>query len=107
MLWQNARGVPDAADLWSSRSPDTKLIDSINLMLAKKSTKPYPPGCILVLVLYPDLTTAEEFEELMPSVNVPPQHPFTEIYVGGMFPASSNGSLGGYFWWRLSPTQQA
>lgn len=107
MLWQDARGVPDAADLWSSQSPDAKLIDSINLMLAKKSNKPYPPSCILVLVLYPDLTTAEEFEELIPGVNVSTQHPFAEIYVGGMFPASSSGSLGGYVWWRLSPTQQA
>jgi hypothetical protein len=107
MLWQSARDVPNAPNLCSSGSPDAKLIDSINHRLAEKSLKRYPPGCILVVGVYPDLTTAEEFEELIPGVNVSVQHPFAEIYVGGLFPASSSGSLGGYFWWRLSPTQQA
>lgn len=106
MLWQSARGAPDAADSWSSRSPDRKLIDSINLVLAKKSKRAYPPGCVLVLVLYPDLTSAEEFAELMGQINMAPDHPFAEIYVGGLFPASSSGSAGGYFWWKLSPARK-
>lgn len=107
MLWQNARSVPHAADAWNSRSPDQKLIDSVNLMLAKKSTKPYPSGCVLVLALYPDLTTAEEFDDLMYGIKVPIDHPFTQIYVGGMFPASTSGSRGGCFWWRLHPKRQS
>lgn len=56
---------------------------------------------MLVLFLYPVLTDAEEFAELMDEINVPEDHPFAEIYVGGLFPESSSGSAGGYFWWRV------
>ena len=31
MLWQNARDLTDAPDSWSSKSPDQKLIDSVNV----------------------------------------------------------------------------
>ena len=42
MLWQNARGVSGAADLWISKDPDQKLIDNIHAGLTKKCGKPYP-----------------------------------------------------------------
>lgn len=104
MLWQNARDLPDAPDSWSTKSPDQKLIDSVRLALTKKSGKAYPPGCVLLIAIYPDLTTAEEFAALIPEISVPDAHPFTEIYVGGLFPASSSGSVGGYSWWKLRPS---
>jgi hypothetical protein len=103
MLWQNARHVPGAPDSWNSKRPDQKLIDSVNLALTKKSGKAYPSGCVLVVAVYPDLTAAEEFALLMPEIRVPDAHPFAEIYVGGLFPAWSGGSEGGYSWWKLSP----
>ncbi len=102
MLWHNARGVPGAPDMWGSKSPDQKLVESINSALAKKCVKAYPPGCVLLVALYPDLTSAEEFAELTPQISVPPDDPFTEIYVAGMFPASSSGSRGGYHCWKLA-----
>jgi len=79
MLWQNARGSSDAPDSWSTKGPDQKLIDSVSLALAKKSAKAYPPGCVLLIVVYPDLTDAEEFASLMPEIRVPAGHGFAEI----------------------------
>lgn len=104
MLWQNARDLPGAPDLWSTKSPDQKLVDSVSLAFAKKSGKAYPSGYVFLVAVYPDLTAAEEFAELMPEIRVPDAHPFAEIYVGGLFPASSSGSVGGYFWWKLRPS---
>jgi hypothetical protein len=101
MFWQNACDLPDAPDSWSSKGPGQKLVDSVNLALAKKSAKAYPAGCVLLVVVYPDLTATEEFASLMPEVRVPDGHPFAEIYVGGLFPASSSGSVGGYSWWTV------
>src|SRR5206468_5032471 len=71
MLWQNARGVQDAPNSWWTRAPDDKLIHSVNEALRKKSAKSYPPHCVLVLVVYADLTSAEEFAEAIPRLEVP------------------------------------
>ena len=101
MLWQDARAVPGAPDMWSSKSPDQKLVGSVNSALAKKCAKPYPPGCVLLVALYPDLTSAEELADLTPEISVPADHSFAGIYVGGMFPVSSHGSPGGYHCWKL------
>jgi hypothetical protein len=81
--------VGGAPNLWSSKSPDQKLVDSVTMALAKKSAKAYPSGCMLLVVVYPDLTDAEEFASLRQGIVVPPSHPFAEIYVGGLFPVSS------------------
>ena len=102
MLWKNARGRPGAADIWISKNPDQKLIDSINAVLAKKCAKQYPANCILVLNLYPDLTDAEELNSLLPQIKVPVNHPFVGIYLAGIFPMSSSGSLSGYHCWKLA-----
>jgi hypothetical protein len=101
MLWQNARGVSGAADMWMSKDPDQKLIDNINVGLTKKCDKSYPADCVLVMHLNPDITTAEEFEALIAQIKIPADHPFVEIYVGGMFPISHN-SNGGYQWWKVA-----
>jgi hypothetical protein len=103
MLWQNARAIPEAPDLWIGKSPDQKLVDDISLALEKKSRMVYPFGCVLVVEVNPDVTTAEEFADLMPAIHVPAANPFGGIYVGGFFQASYSGSAGGYVWWRLSP----
>jgi len=102
MLWQDARDSPDAPDSWKSKSPDEKLITSVNLALGKKSGKTYPSGCVLVVAIYPELTAADEFAALLPEINVPVGHPFAAIYIGGLFP-ETKWSVGGYSWWRLSP----
>jgi len=102
MLWQNARGVPGAAQTSISKSPDQKLIDSLSTILQKKCGKPYPQGCVLLVALYPDITSAKEFELLLPQIKIPSTTSFAEIYVAGVFPASSGGSRGGYYCWKLA-----
>src|SRR5262245_5335613 len=89
MLWQHARNVPGAPGMWRGVRPDAQLIKAANAILAKKASKPYPPGCILVVNLYPDITSAEEFEAILADIKVPAQHPFRGIYVTGLFPESS------------------
>jgi hypothetical protein len=102
VAWHNqTTGTSHEYDAHGSDVPD--LIYSVNLALTKKSGKAYPSGCVLVVAVYPDLTAAEEFALLMPEIRVPDAHPFAEIYVGGLFPAWSGGSEGGYSWWKLSP----
>lgn len=102
MLWQNARRVPRADQSWMSKAPDRKLVDSVSVILQKKCGKLYPEGCVLLVVLYPDITSADEFEHLLPEIQIPPTTSFVEIYVAGVFPASSSGSRGGYYCWRLA-----
>ena len=101
MLWQTARNVPGAADMWMSKDPDQKLLDSINAGLAKKCGKPYPAHCALVMQIYPDLISAEELDTLIHHIKIPTDHFFAGIYLTGIFPTSSGGSRGGYFCWKL------
>jgi len=101
MLWQNARGVPGAKNIWIGKEPDQKLVDSLNTVLSKKCDKQYPANCILVVHLNPHITAAEELETLITQIKVPVDHSFRGIYLGGMFPISRN-SRGGYQWWKLA-----
>lgn len=102
MLWQNARGLPGAPQVWKSKNPDGKLVERIHLALKNKCAKQYPSRCLLLVGLYPDLTTADEFADLIPEIEVPSPCPFAEIYLGGVFPTSSSGSHGGYRCWKLA-----
>lgn len=102
MLWQNARRVPGATDMWMSKNPDRKLIDSINTGLTKKCNKPYPATCVLVVNIYPDMTSAEELDALIHQIQIPVGHSFAGIYLTGIFPTSRGGSRGGYHCWKLA-----
>jgi hypothetical protein len=102
MLWQNARGVASATDIWISKDPDQKLIDSINTGLIKKCAKSYPAHCVLILHIYPDLMSAEELDALLHQIKIPADHSFAGIYLTGMFPTSSGGSRSGYSCWKLA-----
>lgn len=101
ILWRNARRIPGAPQSWMSKEPDRKLVESVNVALEKKCGKPYPPGCVLLVNVYPDITSAEEFQELLHDIHVPANCFFAEIYVTGEFPTSSGGSPGGYSCWKL------
>ncbi len=101
-VWQNTRRLANAPDEWSGKEPDQSLIRNINSRLQEKCVKgTYPPSCVLVLTVYPDVTLAEEFADLVPEIRAPRDHAFAGIYVGGLFPACSSGSPGGYQWWKL------
>jgi hypothetical protein len=64
MLWQNARHRPNAPQMWKGKEPDQNLINHANINLTKKCAKKYPSGCVLLINIYPEITTAEEFEYL-------------------------------------------
>lgn len=100
MLWQNARRVPGASNMWIGKSPDQKLVYSVNAALSKKCNKRYPANCVLLVNLEQATTSAEEVEALIAQIKVPAHHAFAEIYLGGIFPISSRG--GGYHFWRLA-----
>jgi hypothetical protein len=103
MLWQNARALPEAAKIWTSKWPDRKMVDSLNVVLENKCKKRYPVGCLLLAVLYPDVTSAEEFEHLLPEIQIPPVAPFASIYIAGDFPVSSSSAgSGGYHCWKVA-----
>jgi hypothetical protein len=103
MLWQAARGVAGAPDLWQGKEPDATLSDHIEHMIKKKSGIPYPCGTALVVWLgEPALTSAAEFEELVSQITVPSPCVFASIYVGGRFPVSSDGSPWGVRFWKLA-----
>jgi hypothetical protein len=95
MLWQNARRIPNAPQIWIGKEPDQSLISHANIGLTKKCAKKYPDGCILLINIYPDITTSEEFELLINQINIPSNNSFIEIYVGGNFP------VGGFHYWKL------
>lgn len=101
MLWQNARCVPGAADMWMGKNPDQKLVDSISAALSKKCAKHYPANCVLVVNLEQATTLAEEIQSLIAQIKVPVDRPFAGIYLAGIFTISS-GSGGGYHCWRLA-----
>ncbi|MFQ5804333.1 MAG: hypothetical protein ACE5JQ_15700 [Candidatus Methylomirabilales bacterium] len=101
MLWQNARRVQGAANIWIGKNPDQKIIEHVNAVLTEKCGKQYPPKCVLVVGVYPDVTAAEELDALIGQIKVPVDHPFVEIYLAGNFPSSSGGSGGGYYCWKL------
>jgi hypothetical protein len=81
MLWQRARSVPEAADMWMSKDPDQKLIDSINAGLTKKCGKPYPAHCVLLGQIYPDVISAEELNTLIHQIQIPTNPSFAAIIV--------------------------
>ena len=95
MLYQNARHRPNAPQIWIGKEPDQNLINHANVGLTKKCAKKYPTGCILLINIYPDITTSEEFQSLIHQINIPLNNPFIEIYVGGRFP------VGSFYYWKL------
>jgi hypothetical protein len=102
MLWQNARGIPGAADISLGKKPDQALIDHINHMIAKNCSKQYPEHCLLIVHIYPDLTDADEMKVMRNQIKIPERHPFVDIYLGGWFPSSSSGCPGGYYCGKLT-----
>ncbi|SRR6266487_3703794 len=98
--WEYARKDPTAPAKWPLTNPDQTLIADINNRIAEKCLATYDLRTVLVIGIYPAITTKAEFEELKNSIAIPSSIPFTAIYVAGVFPHSSDGQ-GGYFCWRV------
>ena len=99
--WKLARHDPTAANGWSGINFDASLIDALEDRIAKKCIGTHDAGTVLVLGIYPRLTSSAEFEALKENIAIPQMNPFCAIYVAGSFPCSNDAS-GGYYCWKLS-----
>lgn len=97
-FWENARRKPSAPHLWEGMEFDDQLIRSVNQLLAEKSLKDYAKGCVLVIEVEPSISTAEDVEERLGTVDVPEACPFDAVYIAGDFQ-----SYGGYRCWHIWP----
>ena len=81
--------------------PDQRLIIDINQRIVEKCLGTHDVGTVLVIEIYPAITTKAEFEELKSSIATPSLTPFAAIYVAGSFGHSRDGA-GGYSCWKVS-----
>jgi hypothetical protein len=103
MLWKHARKDPEAPNKWSKPldEPDQRLINDISQRIADKCSGTHDEGTVLIIEIYPAITTRTEFEELKGSIAIPSSIPFGAIHVAGSFPHGRE-SAGGYFCWKVS-----
>jgi hypothetical protein len=103
MRWKHARKDCTAPTKWPKPldEPDQRLITGINQRIVEKCLGTHDVGTVLVIEIYPAITTKMEFEELKSSICIPTSVPFAAIYVAGSFPHGGD-SLGGYFCWKVS-----
>ena len=84
--WKNARGNSDAPSSWSGMNFETHLIQNIGEVIKTKSQKAYGPNCYLVIFVRADLTSYDEFIDLLQSLVLPTDIPFPGVYILGYFP---------------------
>jgi hypothetical protein len=103
MRWKHARKDSTAPVKWSKPldEPDQRLITGINKRIVEKCLGTHDVGTVLVIEIYPAITTKTEFKELKSSIAIPKSIPFAAIYVAGSFPHGGDGP-GGYFCWKVS-----
>ena len=103
MRWKHARKDRTAPTKWSKPldEPDQRLIAGINQRIVEKCLGTHDVGTVLVIEIYPAITTSTEFEELKNTIVIPSSIPFAAIYVAGSFGCSRDGP-GGYFCWKVS-----
>ena len=80
---QEINNNPEGVDRLSINEPEKILANFINTLLVRKCKKPYSENCILIIRI-PDasMTTKYEFlHEVIPSIKLPKQNPFKEIYL--------------------------
>jgi hypothetical protein len=73
MRWKHARNDPTTPTKWSQplNEPDQRLIADINKRITQKCLGAYDPGTLLVIEIYPAITTNVEFQELKSSIAIP------------------------------------
>lgn len=109
MKWLPARGH-SGPEKWSGINPDETLADELSRIVEQKAGKLYPAGTVLVLNVYPSLTTVEDMEHVRSLIVIPNPHVFAAIYLFGHFPEDVTevplGQLfgnkpAGFHGWRL------
>lgn len=101
-LWENARAAEGAPSCWVGANPDKCLAEAIHQRISKKSQKRYGTNCVLLVVVPPGLTSAEDLARLLTETAFPGNTLFAGIYVAGWFPITSTSS-GGY---RVIPLKE-
>jgi hypothetical protein len=95
LRWKGARSKTDAPTSWGMNAeevmrwgfePDANLMLSLQKLLNAKCQKYYGDNCWLLISLYPNLTSWEEFEELLRTFEPPAAHRFKRILIAGTFP---------------------
>lgn len=94
-LWKGARGAPDAPLSWTGQDPNKNLADAITKRVADKCQKRYGGNTVLLVVVPPGVTSAEELDSLLAEKPLPSEVPFVGIYIFGRFPITTH-SNGGY-----------
>jgi len=87
--WMHARNAPDAPTIWMGTDLEASLVKSINGELADKCAKAYGVGCVLLISVMPNLTTAAMMRDVWGKLALPERNPFEGIYVVGQFAPSS------------------
>jgi len=90
--WLNARSQPHAPSLWQGVDSDRSLVANITSAIARKCSRRYGAGCVLVVAVMPQATTAADFDRYLRGVRVPEGIPFDGIYVVGSFGTELGGS---------------
>lgn len=101
-LWENARAAEGAPSGWTGVNPDKCLAEAIHRRVTDKSKNRYGSNCILLVVVPPGVTSAEDLARLLAEKAPPVYTPFAGIYVAGRFPITSRSS-GGY---RVIPIKE-
>lgn len=99
--WLRARKKPNAPRMWTGSNPDRNLLQSINRLIRKKCARKYGAHCLLVVNVYPALTSADEIEAMLPEIHIPEANNFEGVYLTGDFPAS-NKVVGGFRCWQIA-----
>ena len=99
--WKIARHDPDAPTGWSGFDANTKLIENIRSIIVDKCLGQHDPGTLLVISIYPAVTTAEEVDTLLEGISISARNPFDGIFLIGNFGISSSGGRSGYQVWKF------
>jgi len=74
---------------WVGCNSDLSLVKNISSIIDDKCQKDCGQNCILIIGIYPNVTSFEEFIKLIPEIRIPQKTPFLSIYIAGVFPEMS------------------
>lgn len=94
-IWKGIRKDEDAPPFWNGVNANKSLVTEICERITNKAQKRYGEKTVLLIEVPPGVTSAEELEEILVTMQLPKQLPFVGIYVVGNFPIKKNSS-GGY-----------
>ena len=101
-IWKGIRQNEDAPPSWKGVNANKSLVIEICERITNKAQKRYGGKTVLLIEVPPGVTSAEELEEMLVTMQFPKKLPFVGIYVVGNFPIKKSSS-GGY---RVIPIKE-